>query len=74
MACIIVKAPQVTIDTTSLFIKSKLLKCIFLKCLLCINMYNIYRVSLVAQMVKNLPVIQETPVPFLGQKDPLENG
>ena len=30
--------------------------------------------SLVAQLVKNLPVIQETPVQFLGQKDPLEKG
>ena len=28
--------------------------------------------SLIAQLVKNLPVIQETPVRFLGQKDPLE--
>ena len=29
---------------------------------------------LVAQLVKNLPVMQETPVPFLGQEDPLEKG
>ena len=29
-------------------------------------------VSLVAQLVKNLPAIQETPVQFLGQEDPLE--
>ena len=28
--------------------------------------------SLVAQMVKNLPTIQETQVQFLGQEDPLE--
>ena len=28
--------------------------------------------SLVAQMVKNLPAIQETLVPSLGQEDPLE--
>ena len=27
-----------------------------------------------AQMVKDLPVIQETWVQFLGQKDPLEKG
>ena len=31
------------------------------------------RVSLVAQLVKNLPAMQETPVRFLGQEDPLEN-
>ena len=30
--------------------------------------------SLVAQLVKNLPTIQETPVQFLGQEDPLEKG
>ena len=30
--------------------------------------------SLVAQLVKNLPAMQETPVRFLGQKDPLEKG
>ena len=26
------------------------------------------------QMVKNLPAIQETRVPFLGREDPLEKG
>ena len=30
--------------------------------------------SLVAQLVKNLPVMQETPVRFLGQEDSLEKG
>ena len=30
--------------------------------------------SLVAQMVKNLPVMQETWVRFLDQEDPLEMG
>ena len=30
--------------------------------------------SLVAQMVKNLPAVQETSVLFLGQEDPLEKG
>ena len=29
---------------------------------------------LVAQMVKNLPAMQETQVLSLGQEDPLENG
>ena len=28
--------------------------------------------SLIAQLVKNLSAIQETPVPFLGGEDPLE--
>ena len=28
--------------------------------------------SLVTQMVKNLPVMQETWIQFLGQEDPLE--
>ena len=30
--------------------------------------------SLVSQMVKNLPAIQETQVQSLGQEDPLEKG
>ena len=30
--------------------------------------------SLVAQMVKRLPAMQETWVPSLGQEDPLEKG
>ena len=30
--------------------------------------------SLIAQLVKNLPAIQETLVRFLGWKDPLEKG
>ena len=30
--------------------------------------------SLVAQLVKHLPAMQETLVQFLGQKDPLEKG
>ena len=29
---------------------------------------------LVAQLVKNLPAMQETLVQFLGQEDPLEKG
>ena len=28
----------------------------------------------VAQLVKNLPAMQETPVQLLGQEDPLEKG
>ena len=30
--------------------------------------------SLIAQLVKNPPTMQETLVQFLGQKDPLEKG
>ena len=32
------------------------------------------RASLVAQLVKNPPVMQETPLRFLGQEVPLEKG
>ena len=35
---------------------------------------NVYRASLVAQLVKDLPAMQETPVQFLGGEDPLEEG
>ena len=31
-------------------------------------------VSLVAQLVKNPPVMKKTPVQFLGWEDPLEKG
>ena len=34
----------------------------------------IVRASLVAQLVKNLPAMQETLVRFLGREDPLEKG
>ena len=34
----------------------------------------VFRTSLIAQLVKNLPAMQETPVQFLGQEDPLEKG
>ena len=30
--------------------------------------------SLIAHLIKNLPAMQETPVLFLGQEDPLEKG
>ena len=30
--------------------------------------------SLIAQLVKNLPAMLETPVQFLGREDPLEKG
>ena len=32
------------------------------------------RASLIVQLVKNLPVMQETLVRFLGWEDPLEEG
>ena len=32
------------------------------------------RASLIAQLVKNLPAMQETPAQFLGQEDLLEKG
>ena len=34
----------------------------------------LFGASLVAQPIKNLPAVQETPVWFLGQEDPLEKG
>ena len=41
-----------------------------MKPLLCTYM----RVIVIAQLVNNLPTMQETPVQFLGQKDPQEKG
>ena len=39
-----------------------------------IQIYVCIHISLRAQLVKNLPVILETPGQFLGQEDPLEKG
>ena len=36
--------------------------------------FKAFRASLIAQLVKNPPTMQETPVRFLGQEDLLENG
>ena len=38
------------------------------------NLYIFIGASLVAQMVKNLPAMQETPIWSLGQEDPVEKG
>ena len=38
------------------------------------NSYDLKDSPLVAQLVKNPPAIQETPVQFLGLEDPLEKG
>ena len=35
---------------------------------------GVYRASLIAQLVKNPPAMQEAPVQFLGQEDPLKKG
>ena len=47
---------------------SKLLQRVLLK----LSPY--FETSLIAQLVKNLPAMQETLVRFLGQEDPLEKG
>ena len=39
-----------------------------------VSLLNGFWASLIAQFVKNTPVMQETPVRFLGQEDPLEKG
>ena len=36
------------------------------------NQFSLYQASLVAQLVKNPPAMQETWVRFLDQEDPLE--
>ena len=41
-------------------------------CQKCFSIWCICIWSLVAQMAKNLPAVQETQVQFLGQEDPLE--
>ena len=36
------------------------------------DLKEVIRASLIAQLIKNLPAMQETQVRFLGQEDPLE--
>ena len=38
------------------------------------GIFKLHWASLIAQLVKNLPAMQETLVQFLGQEDPLEEG
>ena len=50
--------------------------CIQISCLF-LNQVGFFfdtRASWIAQLVKNLPAMQETLVQFLGQEDPLEKG
>ena len=51
---------------------------LFFMCLLIIlpltKRYFTFVIKLVAQLVKNPPAMQETPVWFLGREDPLEKG
>ena len=46
----------------------------YIKSLLLLFMTVAYWASLIAQLVKNPPAMQETMVGFLGQEDPLEKG
>ena len=41
---------------------------------ICSNIDGPRGTPLMAQLVKNLPAVQEGPVQFLGQEDPLEKG
>ena len=40
----------------------------------CVGVYTYMRDSLVVQLIKNPPAMQETPVRFLSWKDPREKG
>ena len=44
------------------------------RALICTCTHTKYEAYLIAQLVKNLPAVQETLVQFLGQEDPLEKG
>ena len=39
-----------------------------------LEVYQFIGASLMAQLVKNPPAMQETPLQFLGQEEPLEKG
>ena len=46
----------------------------FLVCLFASSIFTAGWASLVVQLIKNPPEMQEILVPFLGQEDPLEKG
>ena len=48
--------------------------CVYIYMYICIYIFGYAMMSLIAQLVKNLPALQETLVQFLGQEDPLEKG
>ena len=48
------------------------MKYLYIYICVCVCVYM--RDSLVAQLIKNPPAMQETPVRFLSWKDPLEKG
>ena len=60
-----------TISITSVRLSTVVL---YARSLIARNKIGIIFSSLVAQLVKNLPAMQETPVGFLGGEDPLEKG
>ena len=60
-----------TISITSVRLSTVVL---YARSLIARNKIGIIFSSLVAQLVKNLPAMQETPVGFLGREDPLEKG
>ena len=61
--------------TTSISCEGFLSRSIFVMINLILNLifFNVWA-FLVVQLVKNPPTMQETPVQFLGQEDPLERG
>ena len=48
--------------------------CIYIYVYTHTNTHTYIWASLIAQLVKNPPAMQDTPVQFLGQEDPLEKG
>ena len=53
---------------TYIYVYTLLIKYIYL------YVYLLMWGSLIAQLVNNLPAVQETPIGFLGWEDPLEKG
>ena len=43
--------------------------CMYMYIYICVYVYELYRASLVAQLVKNLPAMLETRVRYLGWED-----
>ena len=52
----------------------KFFSCNTCQIFLSFGLFALEKSSLEAQLPKNLPAMQETPVQFLGQEDPLKKG
>ena len=70
LALLIFSLDDLSIDVSGVLKSTSIIVFLAISTSICL----IYWASLIAQLIKNLPAMQETPVQFLGQEDLLEKG